>query len=410
MRFNKIEKFRIDELLLDEANYRFTKAKNQKACIKKIHDANPQYFKGLMKSIAEDDLGEPLLVFHHNNENIVADGNRRLSVLKVLYDDAFAPSDSVKKYAQELRASNKIDFSKIQAQISDDKKVVSRTVYERHSSGKNGTSRIPWAAYAAARFGFDEKIGDGKEWYIMSLLSATETKYPDITDFLDNSDFSFEVYRRLVRSALKNKVISANIFSEHGERIKKTARVDLINDAISKSHVFLLAMHKREISLSRKDGEEYADKDTVEKYLNTFFLSPDNQELENIKKKSRSHLTQDEHLKSDDRVSEGKNSDANIIKNSYPPSTEFSGNDNANSDEDSKSAKSGICESKNILKNLKLLKSDKLSSLYNSLCIISLKQHPALMYVGAWSFLEVLSKWAGNTNQEFPAFFRNRFQ
>ena len=37
---------------------------------------NPAYFKGLMKSVAEDDLGEPLLVYaNENSENIVADGN-----------------------------------------------------------------------------------------------------------------------------------------------------------------------------------------------------------------------------------------------------------------------------------------------------------------------------------------------
>ena len=35
MRFEEIQPFSIDDLLLDEDNYRFTKAQDQKACIKK---------------------------------------------------------------------------------------------------------------------------------------------------------------------------------------------------------------------------------------------------------------------------------------------------------------------------------------------------------------------------------------
>jgi hypothetical protein len=92
-----------------------------------------------MKSIAEDDLGETLLVYtNEDGTNIVADGNRRLSALKVLHDDDYAPTDTIKAYAQELREANTLDFTSIQAQVSSNKELVAKTVHERHSGGGNG--------------------------------------------------------------------------------------------------------------------------------------------------------------------------------------------------------------------------------------------------------------------------------
>lgn len=234
LRFANIQTFSIDELLLDEANYRFTKAEDQKACVKKIYEMNKQYFKGLMKSIAEDDLGETLLVYtNEQGENIVADGNRRLSALKVLYDDDYAPEEQVKVYVQELREANMLNFTSIQAQVSSNKELVAKTVHERHSGGGNGTRRQDWKAYANARFGFDNKVGDDKEWYIMALLVKTEEECPELE--INSAIFAYETYRRIVRTALAKKRISENIFAERGAHIKKTARTDLVKDAVSKS-------------------------------------------------------------------------------------------------------------------------------------------------------------------------------
>lgn len=405
MRFNTIEEFDIKELSLDEENYRFKKASDQRACVNKIYTNNPPYFRGLMQSIAEDDLGEPLLVFKSENENVVADGNRRLSAMKVLFSDEFAPSESIKELAHKLRLENNIDLSKIQAQVSDQKALISRTVYERHSGGKNGTSRIPWNAYAAARFGFDGNIGDSKEWYIMALLSKTEEMHPTIIEFVDSAEFSYEVFRRLIRAAIKTKRISDNIFSERGERIKKTARADLLKDAYEKSHQILLAMKRKEISLSRKDGENYADKDTVEKFVSAFLLSPDNQEMENAKQGDKNPDDKREEDFADfDEQQEETNSGAN------DESDAKNQRKNSSSSGGSSSSDYGVGESSSIVKKISDLKSKKLKGLYNSLCKVSLVQHPALIYVGAWSFFEVLSKLAGNKSQEFPAFFRNKFQ
>lgn len=408
MRFEKIGEFKLDDLSLDEGNYRFKKAADQKDCVKKIYLANVPYFKGLMKSIAEDDLGEPLLVYQDGNHNIVADGNRRLSALKVLFDDDYAPSDTIREFAGELRKQHNLKLQKIQAQVSGDKALISRTVYERHSGGKNGTSRIPWNAYAAARFGFDEHIGNSELWYIMALLSRTEEEKPNITSFLDSSDFSYDVFRRLIRAAVNLGVISNNIFSERGENIKKTARKDLVKDAVTKAYKFLLAMKRKEITLSRKDAGIYADKESTNAFVSEYGLSPDNQELKDAKDKASSDDEDhgDGGNSGNDDGDDG-NDDTDDDDGGGGGNGEGGGDDGGG---DGGGGGHGIDESEDILKKLAILNSRKLSGLYRSLCYVSLNQHPALMYVGAWSFLEALSRCAGNTGDDYRSFYNGKMQ
>lgn len=422
MRFEESRRFNIDDLLLDEDNYRFTKAGDQKACVNKIYSTNPSYFKGLMKSIAEDDLGEPLLVYtNENSENIVADGNRRLSVSKVLHDDEYAPTEAIKAYAQELRDANTLDFSSIQAQVSSDQELIAKTVHERHSGGKNGTSRIPWNAYAAARFGFDKGIGEHKEWYIMALLSKTEDAHPEIE--VNRENFSYEVFRRIVRAALSQKKISENIFSERGERIKKTARPDLIKDAIAKSLQFIKTIQNRDLTLSRKDGEAYADKDTVDAYLESFELSPDNAEFEQSKEASNQNNNEENqstNLQTNKDNESGKGIGSGDATNAIQTTDEEANNSSEiagrEESESQNSSNKGITKSNAIEAKLDLLQSRKLKGLYKSMYNVSLNTNPELMYIGAWAFLEVLAKLAGNENDngdrsiEFPAFYRRKFR
>lgn len=418
MRFEEIKEFKIDDLVLDKGNYRFSKAEDQQACVKKIYSANPPYFRGLMKSVAEDDLGEPLLVYDDGEDNIVADGNRRLSALKVLYDNRYSPNQSLIDYAEELRAKHKIDFSKIQAQYSKDKTLISKTVFERHSSGKNGTSRIPWNAYAAARFGFDEHIGDDREWYIMALLSKAEELDPELDELIDSGVFSYEVFRRLVRAAVKLGRISEIIFSARGEKIKKTAKQELVQDAVQKTREFLFAIRDKKISLSRKDGGVYADSTAVDKFVSRFPLSPDNQELEDAKNSSTEHAggagsgsPEADQSSSPDNSSEAYDGSPALGGSN---DTDQTGNGSSaaggsGASESSDSIEYGIGESEKIKAKLIELGIRKLNGLYYSLCKVSLNKHPALMYVGAWSFLEVLSRAAGNANQDFPSFFNGKF-
>ena len=68
-----------------------------------------------------------------------------------------------------------------------------------------------------------------------------------------------------------------------------------------------------------------------------------------------------------------------------------------------------IQKSEEIDHKLLNLKRKKLYSLYNSLCIVSLQEHPYLSYVGSWAFLECLARYMGNTdNNSFESFYKNK--
>ncbi len=274
MRFNEIKRFHVNKLFLDEENYRFAKAGDQEECIEKIHNSNPSAFSRLMESIAEDDLGEPILVFvNEQDEAIVADGNRRTSVIKVLHDPDLAPTLAIKRKAIALRAKTNFDFTKIQAQTSNDLPTIQRTLIERHSS-KGGTRRIPWSSLAASRFEYDTGMFEGGHyWQATALIYKTEEIKVDYADYISSKDYSHETFTRIIRAAINSGVITSNIFLEKDKRLKQKVKKELLDDTLNKCCIFLDSMKSKEISLSR--GENFADKANLEKYISKFKKSPD---------------------------------------------------------------------------------------------------------------------------------------
>ncbi len=68
-----------------------------------------------------------------------------------------------------------------------------------------------------------------------------------------------------------------------------------------------------------------------------------------------------------------------------------------------------ISASKGIVKRLDEIDNKKLCRLYNSLCKVSLIEHPILLYVGAWTFFESLATEMNKSdNDNFHSFFNNK--
>ncbi|WP_431198693.1 hypothetical protein ACQ86K_20975 [Mucilaginibacter sp. P19] len=394
MRFNKVEKFKIDDLLLDQGNYRFKEADDQKSCIAKIYSANPAYFKNLMSSIAEDNLGELLLVYKNGKKNIVLDGNRRLAALKVLNNpQEFSPSTAIKDHADHLLKAYTVDLANVFAQVSDDKQLIYKTVYERHAAGQ-GKARINWSAYGAARFRYDQKMEGGNEWYAIALLLETENKHPEWTAFMDSGDYSHEVFRRIFRAAQDKGVISNSIFSGRHQRIKSTADKKLVKDAIEKVTRFLEAMRNKDLSLSRSG--KYADKASVDAFVEQFSLSPDN-----VRSQAPTDSNSETGGQSPTDPSGGSSPAATNSTDSTPSTNsstspgQATGTQQSASPVGTKDRIYGIEKSDAIEQRLVSLKSQKLISLYRSLCVVSAIQHAQLLYVGAWSFFESLTALCG---------------
>lgn len=417
MRFKKIDSFKIGELLLDKGNYRFQRAVDQDDCIAKIYENNKAYFENLMESIADDDLGEPLLVYAdpETKDNVVLDGNRRTAAIKVLNRPDLAPSPRLKKKAQQFQSTTKFDFSNIHAQVSSDKELILKTVYERHAAGQ-GKSRLDWSALATAKFRFNEKqLSDGQDWYEIALLMELESREENALEYVYDRarkrGYSHEVFRRIVRAAISKGVIDKEIFSDRDKRLK-TSKKAKISQALETIKKFLAYMEAGEISLSR-NGDKYADRDKIDKYLSTFPVSDashtspktDEQDTkEQVGEQQKPEATSDGDKKHPSKEGTYPTSPA-----SNPTSTTQS----ETSDETLKSPEDGatfeklsppkakkIQASEAIIRKLNELDSRKLSSLYNSLTSITLRDHPALSIVGAWSFFESIAKGLGAGEKE----------
>lgn len=156
-----IKRIPLKNLLLDESNPRIKSVKSQSACLQAIYDDKPEQFKKLLNSIIEKGYfkGENILVVRHQDKTskfIVMEGNRRISALKLLHNDAREIKKS--KVSKDLRKY----ITKFPAEVKEETKSVYCTIYEtdemdslyneiatRHLS--NQTSRLDWPPVRKAK-------------------------------------------------------------------------------------------------------------------------------------------------------------------------------------------------------------------------------------------------------------------
>ncbi|MFK4050506.1 ParB N-terminal domain-containing protein [Acinetobacter venetianus] len=456
MRFDNIVSFSIDDLLLDENNYRLTKCEDQDQALLKIYNDAPDNFINMMTSIAEDDLGEPLLVYkNEEGQHIVADGNRRSAALKALKNPKKTGVVRIINKAEQLNKSHQIKFDNISAQVSDDKELIFKTIYERHAAGK-GKSRIGWAALGSARFRFEQSIDDGQEWYSVPLIFEVEASYPQHADFINSSKYSHETFRRVVNAAIKKGLIDKRLFNDASMQVNKTNNKRRWNKSVELSALFIESMKKGEISLSR--GENYADKNTIERYLNQFEskYGPQNttKEEQNADGNEQSTGVNGQSTGGNDQSTDanGQTSDGNEQSTSgNDQSTDANGqtsdgngqstggndqsadangqtsdgNGQSTGGNDQSTGGNGqttggkakkpktytkIPISEPIATKLALHDDFyKLSFIYYSICTISAEENSALISVGCWSFLDTLSTVLNkNDKDSFVGFFNNK--
>lgn len=440
MRFDKIIKISIDKLFLDENNYRLTKSEDQDHALLKIYQDSPDNFINMMTSIAEDDLGEPLLIYQDkDNKLIVADGNRRTAALKAL---KFPEKTNVKRIinkATQLNEQHDIKFDNILGQVSNNKDLIYKTIYERHAAGK-GKSRISWAALGAARFRFEQSIDDGQEWYSIPLIFETESLHPKYSEYINSNKYSHETFRRIVNAAIKNGLIDSDLFNNNTMQINKKNNKRKWEKAISLTSCFIESMKNGELSLAR--GENYADKSNIDKYLDKFkyfkphqpdlglehFELKPNDELatiitinENQTETSNTHLeiTQIQAIPEEIQIINSNQTDGLILDQVEQNSETLPQEPTPEPISDIYTVKGKPQKPKGFTK---IPSNDiittalhtnknfyKLAHLYYSICTISTEEHCALVTVGCWSFLETLTVILNKNDKEsIVSFFNNK--
>ncbi|MFV5583263.1 hypothetical protein VXQ32_02000 [Acinetobacter oleivorans] len=405
MRFNEINNVKIADIELDENNYRFGTAVNPEDCIRKIYNHSPENFKNLMSDIAENDLGEHLLVYKNANKLIVLDGNRRASILKILNNPELAPNSSIKNLALELRKNAKCDLEFVGAFVSDDLSVISKTVYERHAA-TGGIGRIKWSAYANARFRYDTQQHGDSNWIAIALLIHFQEKNTNYDDYIADSSFSFETFARIVRSAYNLGYIDHKIFNRSDATLIQNTKE--FNYALSFIEEIIKLLKDREISLSREGN--YASAKNIEVFLARHFKIVTTEQAPKIRKTRKQVANSIEGDTDESAPKSGKiGKTYNEEKNSQGE-LDLGKNVTEKVQLDKAPFEKEINSNNELTKAINSLKRTKFTLLYKSLQTINPVAHPLLTIVGIWSLLDSLARLDPSYQKDFAGYFKGKLQ
>lgn len=400
MRFKETKFFSIDELLLDENNYRFGFSQSQQECINLIYNDSPQNFMNLLSDLINNNIGDYPLVYETSNNKIVYDGNRRISILKIINNPNLAPNENVKEAILKIDKSLlPFNLKKIGCFVSKNKKEIFDTVYERHAAG-HGISRIQWSAYATSKFRYDQKIDD-HDWRATAILLYLENVDEESQQFINSPLFFFETFKRLIRHAYNNGYLHFDIFNENKNVLNTEDHNFQLGLELGKN--LLRKIKKQEVGLSR--GKNYASKEFVTELFNHHYQKVTQDKPPKKTRKSPRTINAD----STKRIPQianvaftetNKNSEFLLLGQLDVP-TKIPKLNRINYDQK-------INQDSTMVEALNTLNVNKFIAIYKSLLKINPIEHPLLTVVGIWSFLDSLQCYLQpKSSSDFTSFFNS---
>lgn len=154
---NQIKSMNINKLLLDVDNSRFpVSAENQRDAIAKMLDLQYDRIYRLAKDIVAKGLdpSENVLVYPSEDEDgfyVVAEGNRRVTALKLLLSPKLAPNERARKAFEKLKITQSKDIKIIDNCVVFDNDDYEHWVNLKHTGQNGGVGRVEWTAPEKAR-------------------------------------------------------------------------------------------------------------------------------------------------------------------------------------------------------------------------------------------------------------------
>tara|TARA_R110002020_G_scaffold269844_2_gene485167 strand:- start:1767 stop:3188 length:1422 start_codon:yes stop_codon:yes gene_type:complete len=152
----------LSDLLLDPINARFNgeEATSQREAIQLIIDSEATDGKKKLYKLIEHiyinglDPTEILMVFKHNEEVIVLEGNRRTAALKIIETPELFPSEFYRKKIQALKSEIEPaeNFSKVLCSLVEDRDKAAKWLELKHVGQSDGAGRIGWSGSATDTF------------------------------------------------------------------------------------------------------------------------------------------------------------------------------------------------------------------------------------------------------------------
>lgn len=406
MRFRETKFCSIDDLYLDEDNYRFGFAKDQQECINLIYNDSPTNFQNLLEDLVANNIGDYPLVYESNNKKVVYDGNRRVSALKVINNPDLAPNATIKELALNINKKKlPFDLKKIGCFVSDNKKDILNTVYERHAAGQ-GVSRIHWSSFATSKFRYDKKIEDN-DWRATAILLFLSNIDNEVQEIIKSPVFFFETFKRLIRHAYSNGYLHFDIFNEDNNTLNIESKHFELSLVLVKK--LLENIQKQQVGLSR--GKNYASKEFLAEFFNHHYEKATTEKPpKKIKKISKAPdiptqekikpiavLLKNTPLKGEgDSFTLSSESESNIPKNPVLKKSSYS---------------KRITKNPELIDAINKLNINKFNEIYRSLLKIDPIEHPLLTVVGIWSFLDSLARNIHpSMSSDFSAFFNSKLK
>lgn len=184
---NQIKSMNINKLLLDVDNPRFpTSAENQRDAIAKMLELQYDRIYRLAKDIVAKGLdpSENILVYPSEEEDgffVVAEGNRRVTALKLLLSPKLAPSEKARKAFEKLKITQPNDIKIINNCVLFDDDDYEHWVNLKHTGQNGGVGRVEWTAPEKAR----HMARMGKQSLgnqVLTFLELNSDFYKDIID------------------------------------------------------------------------------------------------------------------------------------------------------------------------------------------------------------------------------------
>jgi hypothetical protein len=170
--------FHIEDLSLWDENARFPQEyfnKSEKELLAYFLKKKEFKIEDLAKEVVNEfDLPqlERIVVLELNGKNIVLEGNRRLTVYKLLLDPSLSTDSKLRNVFEELKAKSTItDKFRLEANVTQSKEDGLRYVDRKHNKGNN---EISWGEAERRHFAVRRSNGNSKDVLRVELANAVK--------------------------------------------------------------------------------------------------------------------------------------------------------------------------------------------------------------------------------------------
>lgn len=149
----RIENINLDDLHINRANDRHGELENETAAIAQLFRLKEGHMKKLAQDISEQGrLYELPLIWPGVDDNIVFDGNRRITALKLIRDPRRAPTQELQDFFTNLQELWDETPVSIECELEDDREVIDEILYRRHTGSQGGVGQSTWDDRAKRNF------------------------------------------------------------------------------------------------------------------------------------------------------------------------------------------------------------------------------------------------------------------